>query len=207
MLHNRTHPYLQHAQNAEQLDGNIKKIVPLIHFKHVLNVDLVPQDYIKTIAHNSNQSAHVQNAVAQKVDTKKHVLNSKNKNVPNVVVSLVPTIKTALKLTDQNVLNAEEQHKVTKKHVHNMYLEKNVQNVVVATSAPTKKHVHIMSCIKVFVTNVAHQNQHINENVPNTNQSSYVKNVINVMETTPQPAHTTIHNSKHSDIQTANNSK
>ena len=71
MLHNHTHPYLQHAQNAEQLDGNIKKTVPLIHFKHVLNADLVPQDYIKTIAHNSNQLAHVQNAVAQKVDTKK----------------------------------------------------------------------------------------------------------------------------------------
>ena len=70
MLHNHTHPYLQHDQNAEQLDGNIKKIVPLIHFKHVLNVDFVPQDYIKTIAHNSNQLAHVQNAVAQKVDTK-----------------------------------------------------------------------------------------------------------------------------------------
>lgn len=142
MLHNHTHPYLQHAQNAEQRDGNIKKIVPLIHFKHVLNVDLVPQDYIKTIAHNSNQLAHAPNAKDQKVDTKKHVLNLHNKNVPNVVACQAPIIKTALTLNDQNVLNVEEQRKVTKKHAHNTYLEKNVQNVEVVIWALIKKNAH-----------------------------------------------------------------
>ena len=88
-----------------------------------------------------------------------------------------------------------------------MYLEKNVQNVVVATSAPTKKHVHITSRTKVFVTSAAHQNQHTNENVLNTNQSSYVKNVINVMGITPQHAHTTIHNPKRSGVQAVNDGK
>ena len=67
----------------------------------------------------------------QKDVTKRHARSLKNKNVPNVVACLAPTIKTVPIQKDQNVLNAVERRKVTKKHVHNMYREKNVQNVVV----------------------------------------------------------------------------
>lgn len=194
-------------KNVVRQDGNIKKIVPLTHFKHALNVDLVHQGCTKIIVRNLNRLAHAKNVADQKDDTKKHALSSKNKNVQNVAVYRAPTTKTVLMQKDQNVLNAEEPRKVTKKHVHNMYLEKNVQNAVVAISAPTRKHVHIMFRTKVFVTNVAHQNQHINEDVLNTNQSSYVKNAINVMAITLRPAHTTIYNSKRSGVQAVNDGK
>ena len=91
----------------------------------------VPLDYTKIIVRNLNQSAHVKNAMDQKDVTKRHARSLKNKNVPNVVACLAPTIKTVPIQKDQNVLNAVERRKVTKKHVHNMYREKNVQNVVV----------------------------------------------------------------------------
>ena len=117
------------------------------------------------------------------------------------------TTKIALMRNDRNAPNVEEQLKATKKHVHNMYLEKNVQNAVVETSVLTRKHVRITFRTKVFVMSVAHQNQHINEDVLNTSQSLYVKNVINVMEITPRIAHTTIHNSKRSGVQAVNDGK
>ena len=132
MRHNHTHPYLQHAQNAEQPDGSTKRIAPLTHFKRVPSVDLVPQDCTKIIVHNLNQSAHVKNVADQKDDTKKHALSSKNKNAQNVVVYPVLTIKPALMQKDQNVLNVEEQLKATKNHAHYMCHEKNVLNAVVA---------------------------------------------------------------------------
>lgn len=188
-------------------DGNIKRIVHWTHFKHAPSVDPVLPDCTKTIARNLNQSAHVKNVADQKDDTKKHALSSKNKNAQNVAVYPVLTIKPVLMQRDQNVLNAEEQLKATKKHVHNMYLEKNVQNAVVETSVLTRKHVRITFRTKVFVMSVAHQNQHINEDVLNTSQSLYVKNVINVMEITPRIAHTTIHNSKRSGVQAVNDGK
>ena len=194
-------------KNVVRQDGNIKKIVPLTHFKRALSVDLVPQDCTKIIVHNLNQSAHVKNVADQKDDTKKHALSSKNKNAQNVVVYPVLTIKIVLMQKDQNVLNVGEQHKVIKKHVHNMYPEKNVQNVVVETSVLTRKHVHITFHTKVFVTSVVRQNQRINEDVLNTNQSLYVKNAINVMGITPRIAHITIHNSKRSGVQAVNDGK
>ena len=60
---------------------------------------------------------------------------------------------------------------------------------------------------KVFVMSVVPQNQHINENVLNTSQLLCAKNVVNVMEITLQPAHTTIHNSKRSGVQAVNDGK
>ena len=165
----------------------------MTHFERVPSVDPAPRVCTKIAVHNLNQSAHVKNVVDQKEDTRKHALNSKNKNVQNAVGCQAPTIKTVLMQKDQNVLNAEEQHKVTKKYVHNMYLEKNVPNVIVETSALTRKHVHITFRTKVFVMNVVHQNQRINENVLNTSQSSYVENVINVMGITQQIVHSIIH--------------
>ena len=183
----------QLVKNVVRQDGNIKKIAPLTRFKRVPSVDLVLPDCTKIIVRNLNRLAHAKNVADQKDDTKKHALSSKNKNVQNVVVYRVLTIKTVLMQKDQNVPNVEEQHKVIKKHVHNMYLEKNVQNAVVETSAPTRKHVHITFRTKVFVMSVAHQNQHINEDVLNTSQSLYVKNVINVMVITQPIAQLATH--------------
>ena len=79
--------------------------------------------------------------------------------------------------------------------------------MVVATSVPTRKHVHTMCHTKAFVMSAVHQNQHINEGVLNTSQSLYAKNVINVMGITPRPAHTTIHNTKRSGVQAVNDGK